>query len=181
MDMIAKTASDIFAIVGDRFAIKQHQHAFKISQPVALPAPVESKSPLVVLYDTFHNDFLAKPAWAIGFIVPTQAFECVDDAAFKYLSLTCMELLKRTEEVAFVDGGDIFFFLAVVPFSASLCIHQAQHFRFIHEISPYIAINTAGNGFHGGFRFFRKPTVVAMPRLHTPVCGGATTDAVGQR
>ncbi|MNN76339.1 hypothetical protein D3C81_1927130 [compost metagenome] len=81
--MLHQSGRDIPPVVRDGFAIQQKQHSLQVRQLITSPAPVQAESPPVIRHQIVDDDLLTKAAWAIGFVIPRQAFEDIDDTTFK--------------------------------------------------------------------------------------------------
>ena len=104
MDMIAETTGNVSAVVGNRFAIKKHQHAFKVCKPITLPAPVKPKSPPITFDQPRNDDLFPELTWAIALKIPAQPFKHVDRPTLKHLAFALMQLLKCAQNVGFADS-----------------------------------------------------------------------------
>ncbi len=85
--MVIQTDDDIFPVVGDGPAAEQVQHPFQVSNPVSLLSGDNMKSPPVPSHQIVDDNFTAKFAGTISFVIPAQSPEDVDDPSLKYLIL----------------------------------------------------------------------------------------------
>src|SRR5471032_1675371 len=90
-----------------------------------------------------------------------------------------MQLLKGAENIRFADGRNILPLNVFVPLVPCLGIHQTEHSRFLHQISPYTAIKIAGNDLHCRFCFLHKPAAAAEVLSYGPVSCNSTANAAG--
>ncbi len=85
--MIIQTNSDVFPVVGDRFAAEQMQHSFQVDESVSLLPGDKMKSPSVPPHQIVDDNFTAKFTGAIVFVIPAQSPEDVDDPTLKHFIL----------------------------------------------------------------------------------------------
>lgn len=56
LDVIIQTNSDVFPVVGDRFAAEQMQHSFQVGKSIGLWAVVQMKSMVTPVFATLIFD-----------------------------------------------------------------------------------------------------------------------------
>ena len=102
-DVLIQMNSDVFPVVGDRFAAEQMQHSFQVGKSIGLWAVVQMKSPSVPPHQIVDDNFTAKFTGAIGFVIPVQPSEDVDHPSLKHLILILVQLFKCAQNVRFTD------------------------------------------------------------------------------
>ena len=85
--VVIQINGDIPPVVGDRFTAEQMQHSFQVSQAICLHSTDKMKSPLVPLHQVVDDNFTAKFAGAIGFVIPAQSPEDVDHPSLKHCKM----------------------------------------------------------------------------------------------
>ena len=136
---------------------------------IPTPTPVQTESPAIVTHQIVDDDLFTKAAGTIGFVVPRQAFEDIDNATLKYIHFVQMQLLKCTEDIRLADGRQIPLLQVLMPQVTGLSIHQSHHARLQHQIAPDTTVNIAGNGRQRFIDLFGHPAIVTMPGFHRPV------------
>ena len=86
-DVIIQPNNDIFPAVGDRFAAEQVQHSFQVGKSICLLPGDKMQSPPVPPHQIVDDNFTAKFTGAIGFVIPAQSPEDVDDPTLKHFIL----------------------------------------------------------------------------------------------
>ena len=89
-DVIIQPNNDIFPAVGDRFAAEQVQHSFQVGKSICLLPGDKMQSPPVPPHQVVDDNFTAKFAGAIGFVIAAQSPEDVDDPTLKHFILILM-------------------------------------------------------------------------------------------
>ncbi|GDP01416.1 hypothetical protein BvCmsNSNP012_02638 [Escherichia coli] len=110
LNVVIQTDDDIFPVVGDGPAAEQVQHPFQVSNPVSLLSGDKMKSPSVPPHQIVDDNFTVKFAGAIGFVIPAQSPEDVDDSPLKHLILILVQLFKCAQNVRFTDFRKIIIF-----------------------------------------------------------------------
>ena len=103
LNVVIQTDDDIFPVVGDGPAAEQVQHPFQVSNPVSLLPGDKMKPPPVPPHQVVDDNFTAKFAGAIGFVIPAQSPEDVDHPSLKHLILILVQLFKCAQNVRFAD------------------------------------------------------------------------------
>ncbi len=103
LDVIIQTNSDVFPVVGDRFAAEQMQHSFQVGKSIGLWAVVQMKSPSVPPHQIVDDNFTAKFTGAIVFVIPAQSPEDVDRPSLKHFIFVLVQLFKCAQNVRFTD------------------------------------------------------------------------------
>ena len=79
------------------------QHSFQIGKSIGLLPGDKVKPPSVPPYQVVDDNFTAKLAGAIGFVIPAQSPEDVDHPSLKHLILILVQLFKCAQNVRFTD------------------------------------------------------------------------------
>ena len=94
LDVLIQTNDDVFPVVRNGVATEEMQHPFQVGNPVSLLPGDKMKPPPVPPHQVVDDNFTAKFAGAIGFVIPAQSPEDVDHPSLKHLILILVQLFK---------------------------------------------------------------------------------------